>query len=156
MLLGMMLEQATRQTVSGFLERRLWQPMGAEFAANWSLDRRHGFEKMESGIDAAPVDYLKLGGLVLRGGVRADGVRLLPAAWIDAMTAPAGTEFLNYGYLWWRMARPDGPADVYAAGIFGQVLFVSRHRDTVILRTGNGEGGVDWPRTVRTIADALP
>ena len=153
MLLGMMLERATHGTVAAFLQRRLWQPMGAEFAAEWSLDRRDGFEKMESGIQAAPIDFLKLGDLVLRDGATADGRRLLPAAWIDAMTAPG---VADYGYLWWRLARLDGPADVYAEGIFGQVLFVSRHSDTVILRTGTGGGGVDWPRTIRAIADALP
>ena len=105
---------------------------------------------MESGIGAAPLDFLKLGDLVLQGGA---GV--LPAAWIEAMTAPSGPN-PEYGYLWWRMARADGPDDVYAQGIFGQVLFVSRRSQAVILRTGDGEGGQDWPKLLRIVADALP
>ncbi len=150
MLLGMMLEQATRGTVSKFLETRLWARIGAEFPANWSLDREGGFEKMESGIGAAPLDFIKLGNLMLQ-----DGANVLPAAWIAAVTAPAEPN-PEYGFLWWRMPRPDGPADVYAQGIFGQVLFVSRRHDAVILRTGSGEGGQDWPKLARAIADALP
>lgn len=157
MLLGLMLERATHEHVSTYLQRRLWQPMGAASNASWSLDSRaSGFEKMESGINATPLDYVKLGLLVLRGGVTERGERLLPASWIDASTEatpirPGWTKppGMAYGLLWWLYPRQGAPNDAFADGIFGQVLYVSRATGIVILRTGTSEVGVDWPALIR-------
>lgn len=164
MLLGMMLEKATHEQVTTWLAERLWQPMGAEFPASWSLDSRaSGFEKMESGINARPIDFLKIGQLVLRGGMAENGKRLLPESWIEQSTMPsqhvAGWPYEDdvfYGLLWWGFTRANGPQDVFADGIFGQVMLVSRANGVVVLRTGNGEGGVaSWPRLLRALANAL-
>jgi CubicO group peptidase (beta-lactamase class C family) len=164
MLLGIMLENATREHAAAWLAMRLWQPMGAEFPASWSLDSRaSGFEKMESGINARPIDFLKIGQLVLRGGVTERGERLLPESWIEQATAPTphvtGWTYgdnMFYGLLWWGLAGAKKPPDVFADGIFGQVMLVSRANSVVVLRTGSGEGGVtSWPRLLRTLANAL-
>jgi CubicO group peptidase (beta-lactamase class C family) len=163
MLLGLMLEHATREHVSTYLERRLWQPMGAAFNASWSLDgRASGFEKMESGINARPLDYAKLGLLVLRGGMTERGERLLPTSWIDASTQatpilPGWTKPPGeaYGLLWWLFPRRDAPNDAFADGIFGQELYVSRATGVVILRTGTSEVGTDWPALIHRWVHAL-
>ena len=48
LLLGMVLERATKMSVSEYLETRLWQPMGAQGDGSWSLDsERSGFEKRQ-------------------------------------------------------------------------------------------------------------
>ena len=164
MLLGMMLEGATHAHVATWLERRLWQPIGAEFSASWSLDSQaNGFEKMESGINARPIDFLKIGQLVLRGGVAENGQRLLPESWIEQVTTPTphvagwprGDDFF-YGLLWWGFTTGNEPQDVFAEGIFGQVMLVSRAKGIVVLRTGNGDGGVaSWPLLLRALANAL-
>ena len=61
-----------------------------------------------------------------------------------------------YGLLWWGFTRANGPQDVFADGRFGQVILVSRANGIVVLRTGNGEGGVaSWPRLLRARANAL-
>jgi len=58
LLMGMILERATSQHVAEFMEARLWQPLGAEADASWSLDSvASGFEKMESGINARAIDF---------------------------------------------------------------------------------------------------
>ena len=60
LLLGMVLERATGMSVSEYMATKLWQPLGAERDATWSLDSEaSGFEKMESGLNAAPVDYAR-------------------------------------------------------------------------------------------------
>jgi CubicO group peptidase (beta-lactamase class C family) len=165
MLLGMMLEGATHEHVATWLAQRLWQPMGSEFPASWSLDSRaSNFEKMESGINARPIDFLKIGQLVLRGGLAETGERLLPESWIEKVTTPtprvAGWQYgddMFYGLLWWGFTESDNrPQDVFAHGIFGQVMMVSRSNSIVVLRTGDGEGGVaSWPRLLRALAKAL-
>jgi CubicO group peptidase (beta-lactamase class C family) len=164
MLLGIMLEKATHEHAATWLAQQLWQPMGAEFPATWSLDSRaSGFEKMESGINARPIDFLKIGQLVLRGGIAENGNRLLPESWVEQSTRPtphvAGWTYgddMFYGLLWWGFIRANGPRDVFADGIFGQVMLVSRANGVVVLRTGNGEGGIaSWPRLLRALANAL-
>jgi CubicO group peptidase (beta-lactamase class C family) len=60
LLLGLVLERATGMSVSEYMATRLWQPLGAEADATWNLDSEgSGFEKMESGLNAAPVDYAR-------------------------------------------------------------------------------------------------
>lgn len=69
LLLGMVLERATGMSVSDYMATRLWQPMGAEADATWNLDSdRSGFEKMESGLNAMPVDFARFGLLSLHDG----------------------------------------------------------------------------------------
>jgi CubicO group peptidase (beta-lactamase class C family) len=163
-LLGMAFEDTTGEQVTSALARVLWQPMGAEFPASWAIDSRRGdMEKMESGINARPIDFLKLGQLVLRHGMAEDGTRVLPADWVAEMTAPtprrpgwSDGKDMFYGLLWWGLTRRDGPADPFAQGIFGQILLISPANDMVVLRVGRGEGGVaSWPRLLRTLADAV-
>lgn len=163
MLLGLMLERRTGMHVSQYFEQQLWQPMGAAYSASWNLDSRSsGFEKMESGINATPIDYARLGLLVLRGGLNERGERVVPASWIDAATTPSpivqGWSYprgLAYGFFFWLFPRANGPADAFAHGIFGQVLHVSRALGTVILRTGTDESGVDWPTLINRWSEAL-
>jgi CubicO group peptidase (beta-lactamase class C family) len=69
LLLGLVLERATGMPVSEYMATRLWQPLGAEADATWSLDSEDsGFEKMESGLNATPVDYARFGLLFLHDG----------------------------------------------------------------------------------------
>jgi CubicO group peptidase (beta-lactamase class C family) len=165
MLLGMMLERAPpARHVADWLEQRLWQPMGGEFPASWSLgSAAGGFEKMQSGINARPIDFLKIGQLVLRRGVAESGERVVPASWIEQATAPSPRvggwiydDDMFYGLFWWGFRRAAGPPDVFAEGMFGQAMLVSPANGMVVLRTGDGEGGVaSWPRLLRALADAV-
>jgi CubicO group peptidase (beta-lactamase class C family) len=69
LLIGLALERATGMSVSQFMATRLWQPLGAEFDASWSLDSEgDAFEKMESGLNVTPLDYARFGLLYLHGG----------------------------------------------------------------------------------------
>ena len=84
LLLGLVLERATGTSVSDYMATRLWQPLGAEADATWSLDSEDsGFEKMESGLNAAPVDYARFGHLFLHGG-EWNGTRIVSQDWVRA------------------------------------------------------------------------
>jgi CubicO group peptidase (beta-lactamase class C family) len=87
LLLGMVLERATGTSVSEYMSTRLWQPLGAEVDATWNLDSEaSGFEKMESGLNAAPIDYARFGQLFLHGG-ESNGARIVSEDWVTAATA---------------------------------------------------------------------
>jgi CubicO group peptidase (beta-lactamase class C family) len=155
LLLGLVLERATGMSVSEYMATRLWQPLGAEFDATWSLDSdASGFEKMESGLNAAPADYARFGELFLHGGSW-NGARIIPRGWVRAATAADNSTdpAFHYQYFWWvDTARPGR---FYALGNLGQYIYVAPDAATVIVRNGADWGvpNTDWLTVFRTIAD---
>ncbi len=157
LLIGLVLERATGVSVSQFMATRLWQPLGAEFDASWSLDSEgDAFEKMESGLNVTPVDYARFGLLFLHGG-EWNGRRIVSRDWVRSATAaeatsdPAGF----YQYFWW--VDDERPSRFYALGNFGQYIYVAPDADAVIVRNGR-DWGVDndtWLETFRAMADRL-
>jgi CubicO group peptidase (beta-lactamase class C family) len=157
LLIGMVLERATGASVAEYMSTRLWQPLGAEVDATWSLDSEDsGFEKMESGLNAAPIDYARFGQLYLHGG-EWGGSRIVSKDWVatataaDASTDPAW----HYQYYWWLDTQREGR--FYALGNFGQYIYVAPDAGAVIVRNGR-DWGVDnlaWVDAMREIADQL-
>ncbi|MDT0166053.1 serine hydrolase [Actinotalea sp. AC32] len=160
LLEGLVLERATGTTVGEYLFRRLWQPMGAEADASWSLDsERSGFEKMESGLNAVARDYARLGLLFARGG-RAGERQVVPAEWVEQATSgtAAGGASSSYGFHWWTGPSPDETfpdGHALAWGNFGQFVYVARDRDVVVVRLGDDYGVDDWPERLSRLAQAL-
>ena len=167
LLIGLILERATGQTVSDYLSQTLWRPLGMEAPGSWSLDsRQSGFEKMESGLNGRAVDFLNFGLLFLDGGMR-DGRQIVPRAWVEASTrhdpalagpatSPPGQEWTrmrDYGYFWW--IDPKAPGRFYGMGNLGQVLYVAPDRNAVLARFGAGFADVDWVGVLRNLAARL-
>jgi CubicO group peptidase (beta-lactamase class C family) len=159
LLLGLVLERISGTSVSDFMARRLWQPLGAEADATWSLDsERSGFEKMESGLNARPVDYVRFGLLFLHNG-EWNGRRIVSKNWVRAATrAGSPTDpgyYANYGYFWWF--DPDRPGRFYAFGKYGQYVYVAPDADTVVVRFGRSSGvtSTTWLAAFRDVADQL-
>jgi CubicO group peptidase (beta-lactamase class C family) len=155
LMLGIILERATGTQVAKYLETKLWQPMGAEYPASWSLDsNKTAFEKMESGINARAIDFAKLGWLYLNGGA-INGQQILPADWVDQATRmdttvdrgvyyPSNME-QPYGHifhqlLWWGVQEDDGSHGFAAEGNFGQQIFVYPEKRIIIVRNGERYG----------------
>jgi CubicO group peptidase (beta-lactamase class C family) len=157
LLLGLVLERATAMSVSEYMATRLWQPLGAERDATWSLDsKQSGFEKLESGLNATAVDYARFGALFLHDG-EWNGTRIVSEDWVRAATAVDTTTDPApfYQYFWW--VDVERPGRFYALGNFGQYVYVAPDTDTVVVRLG-GDWGVDndaWLATLRHIADQL-
>jgi CubicO group peptidase (beta-lactamase class C family) len=166
LLVGVALEAALKKsdpdaTLSDYTSQRLWQPMGAEYPAQWVLDRADGgIEKTESGLVARAVDFARFGQLYLDGG-RAKGRQIVPEAWVKAsVTAPAkgSPNLFVEGFhrkLWWGSFRPGRTRDdFYANGHFGQRIYVSPDKSLVIVRMGSDGGDIDWTAFLAAIADA--
>jgi CubicO group peptidase (beta-lactamase class C family) len=159
LLLGLVLERATGTSVSDFMARRLWQPLGAEADATWNLDSDgSGFEKMESGLNARPVDYARFGLLFLHNG-EWNGRRIVPEDWVRAATgADPSTDqayYHGYRYFWWLDV--ERPGRFYALGKYGQYIYVAPDADAVVVRFGRdwGVDNVTWLATFRDVADQL-
>lgn len=155
LLLGLVLERAAGMSVSEYMSTRLWQPLGAERDATWSLDSEDSrFEKMESGLNATAADYARFGLLLLHGG-EWNGTRIVSEKWVRAATAadtttdPAG----HYQYYWWIDA--ERPGRFHALGNLGHYIYVAPDANTVIVRTGSDWGTENeaWLAVLRDVAD---
>jgi CubicO group peptidase (beta-lactamase class C family) len=155
LLMGLVLERATGHPVAQYLERMLWQPMGAQFEASWSLDSTgSGFEKMESGINARAIDYARFGYLFAHEGA-VGGRQVGPEAWVEQATAADTTTdpAAHYQYWWWVDATREGR--FYARGNFGQYVYIDPATDVVIVRLGREAGTEHWPEILRDVADEI-
>jgi CubicO group peptidase (beta-lactamase class C family) len=155
LLLGLILERATGISVSKYLETKVWQPIGAEYPASWSIDSQQtAFEKMESGINARAIDFAKLGRLYLNMG-SVNGRQIIPAEWVQQATILDPTvnrveyypESMDQPYgqvyhqrLWWGVHQENGDYGYAAKGNFGQEIFVYPEKGIIIVRNGERYG----------------
>ena len=158
LLLGLVLERATRSRVADYMASRLWQPLGAEADASWSLDSEtSGFEKMESGVNARARDFARFGALLLHEGAW-NGRRIVSRAWArEATRADArGDPAAFYQYHWWVAPQAGADRDPFLArGKYGQTIAVVPQHDAVIVRLGSDDAGVDWQRFALEVAERL-
>lgn len=169
LLEGLILERATKMPVAYYLQEKLWQPLGMQYPAGWSIDSKlSGFEKMESGINARSIDFARFGQLMLDNGYW-QGMQLIPAEWVKESTTAGGyderswltyAEFKDsggyYRYHWWGRSRAEGHYEFMAIGHLGQFIYICPQTRVVIVRNGDGEGPVDdWPALLQALEDKL-
>ncbi|MDN4502356.1 serine hydrolase [Alteromonadaceae bacterium BrNp21-10] len=142
-VLGMVLTRATGKTLSAYLQEKIWQPLGMEFAADWITDDT-GMELALGGLNVSLRDYARFGQLYLQQG-QVNGQQLVPAQWvIDSTSAdaphvmpgennPASDSVHGYGYQWWI---PLHTHNVFQAqGIYSQYMRIDREANSVIVKT---------------------
>lgn len=158
LLLGMLLERTTGQSVSKYAEDKLWKKMGGS-QASWSLDEQ-GFEKMESGINCGAYDYARFALLFLNNG-RYNGTQVIPKDWIARATQPQDRpkgyydslvkNNLYYNYLWWGKFRngQNNANDFFGMGNKGQYVYICPEKHLIIIRLGFeygfNPGANAWP-----------
>ncbi len=167
--LGIILERSTGMTVSEYFSKVLWQPIGAENDASWSLDGKNSsFEKMESGINFNAVDFCKIGSMILHDG-EWNGRQIISKEWLKTAIPHDhdfdGSEYngsflegrgISYGYMWYAYFDGQTEPDIIAWGKSDQILFISPKNNAVILRTGKTDGGIKrWETVLRDIATAV-
>jgi CubicO group peptidase (beta-lactamase class C family) len=166
LLLGIILERSTGMLVADYFQKQIWDPIGAEHDASWSIDSvSSGFEKMESGLNFIPIDYAKIGSMLLHNGIW-NGQEVIGTDWLSRSLiapAPLSSEDLDdgflpsrevgYQYMWYSIKNAAGGHDYFAAGKYGQYLYISPENEVVIVRTGTDTGEVDWwPDVFRQVA----
>jgi CubicO group peptidase (beta-lactamase class C family) len=168
-VLGMVLERVTGMTLAEYCEQRLWNPLGAEFDASWSVDHgKDGCEYAASGLNARAIDLVKFGSLYLNGG-RVGERQVLPRSWVLDSVTPSPQELpghcdedraenVYYKYGWWGHDLRDNDLRFWADGHLGQFIYVFPRKQLVIARFGRHRGSVGraWPTLLRAIAEAVP
>jgi CubicO group peptidase (beta-lactamase class C family) len=149
-VLAWVLERAAGARFHELVARELWQPMGAEFDAEVTVDA-HGNPMADGGICATLRDVARFGQLYLQRG-EVGGRSVVPGDWIDDTIrgAPDGAEaFLagegadgyppgaHYRNFWW--VREPAVPFYQASGINGQNIFVHAPSQTVVAKLST------WP-----------
>lgn len=138
-VLGLVLKAATGKPLAEYLSEKIWQPMGAEADASWSVDKS-GHEVAYIGINATVRDYARLGMLLANDGAL-DGRQIIPTGWVRAATTPSAkqfqpgeaTPFFGYGYQTWIL--PGKYRQFMLRGLRGQGVFVYPKSKVVMVHT---------------------
>lgn len=97
-LLALVVERAMGMPIQTLLSERVWKPIGAADAAV-QLDRPGGSARMMCCMRATPVDWARLGLLVMQNG-KWEGRQVLPKGWVDTMATPSERN-RNFGLGLW-------------------------------------------------------
>lgn len=139
-LLGVFLKRALQAkspdlTVSEHLSRSIWQPLGMENDALYTMDRpaaEGGMERTYCCVFASARDFARLGQLLLQDG-QWQGNALWPKAFIERMRKPGLQPY--YGHALWMDWEYKHPFYVMQ-GHEGQYVIVVPSFNMVVVRTG--------------------
>jgi len=135
-IVGAVVGGATHMSLSTYLSKKLWRPLGMEQDASWWTEARGGMVLGGVGLSATLRDYGRFGLFVLSGGV-VDGRHDLPEDWFEDAGSGhrIGGKLIDYGYLWWPMASGDPihRGAFEGRGIFGQHLYINSRERLVIV-----------------------
>lgn len=139
-LLAIILQRAVGISVSQYLQEEFWQPMGMEYDAYWSKDRKDGMEKAYCCLNSNLRDFAKLGQLLLQEG-NWNGKQILDSAFVKKMVTPNYEAFpkgqpARYGYSIWTDYEHQ-PNFYGLMGHLGQRVIVIPSENLVIVRLGH-------------------
>ncbi len=152
-VLSAAVQKLSGERIVDYLEPRLWKPLGIE-KPRWD-ESPEGVNAGGWGLYLHPEDMARMG-LCLLGGGRFAGRQVMPADWVEQMTAyhvpsvPAGINqyqldrrpdlsketndnMQGYGYQIWRCRF----GTYRASGAYGQFIIVLPERNAVIVTTAN-------------------
>jgi len=135
-VVGALVRAATGTWCADYLSQKIWSKVGMEYDATWWLEAPGGLEVAGSGINATLRDYARFGLFMANDGVIGNE-RVLPEGWISEATQPrqVGSARVDYGYMWWPVARSNGSfADgaFSARGIFGQYIYINPREQVLV------------------------
>jgi hypothetical protein len=133
---------AAGQTLSQWLDPRLWQPLGAQTSALWQAGA-DGLERAGGNLNATARDWARLGVLLADDGVRPDKPQLgplLPQDFLleatdwkrhpEAFAPRKATPYYSYGYQVWTL--PGAKGRFALLGVYGQAIYVDLEQKLVM------------------------
>ncbi|MEX0968946.1 MAG: serine hydrolase [Paracoccaceae bacterium] len=133
-ILSMVIRGATGRSVVDLMGEKLLAPIGLEGPAYYLTDG-YGVGFVLGGLNMRTRDYARFGLLFANQG-RVGARQLVPAEWVAAATTNAAPpdatgDRRGYGYQWWLPADAN-PGEFFAAGIYGQYIYIDQMRGVVI------------------------
>ena len=138
-LLGMSIVNATGQSLSEYLYKSFWDPMGAENSALWQLDsKKNNIEKAFCCIASNARDFARFGKLYKDFG-QWNGKTLIDSAFVVKSISPRFQKSPEYGYSWW-LENFNGHKVFLMRGHLGQYVIVLPDENIIVVRLGHLKG----------------
>ena len=141
LMLSYIVQQVTQMTLSEYMSKKLWKPLGAVQPAFWTYEEESGVERAYCCFYSNARDFARLGELFLCDG-NWNGEQLISPQWIEASLTPCmvpdanGNPVKDYGYQWW-LTKEKGQEISFMRGILGQYIMVIPERELVVVRLGH-------------------
>ena len=139
------LERSAHKPLADLLSQEIWQKIGTERDAYFTVDSA-GTALADGGFNATLRDYARFGKLLLDGG-KIDSEQIVPEAWVDSFGSGEPSKFGPpysdvsphgaYRNQWWVNDVAYG--DFMARGVFGQMIYVDRAGDFLVVKLST------WP-----------
>ena len=140
LLLSFILEKATGMSLSSFFEKEVWQKVGAQENALWTISEKDKRERAFCCFYSNARDFARIGQLYLDSG-RWNGESIVTKAYfkqsLQVVNLPDenGKLIDYYGLHWWQ-GKHKGHYFFYARGILGQYIVIIPDLDLVLIRLG--------------------
>lgn len=144
-VLAFSLERITGLRLPELLSREIWQPMGMEENAYYTIDPT-GYALADGGLNACLRDYARFGQMIAQDGFF-NGRQIVPSSWVQETRrgnrAPLGPDYLEtmprgaYHNQFW-IEDHEKPV-LECLGVFGQWIYSDPAHDFVIAKLSS------WP-----------
>ncbi|NKB76088.1 MAG: serine hydrolase [Gammaproteobacteria bacterium] len=151
------MERVTQTRLATLVSTELWQPLGCEHPANFTVDSA-GYALACGGFSASLRDFARFGLMYLQRGF-GNGKQILPIAWIDELQSAEASLFNDpytrgtpkgayHNHFWVE----DVDRSAYMArGVFGQFIYVDPDNDLVCVKLSTWPEFTSVPRLHTTL-----
>jgi CubicO group peptidase (beta-lactamase class C family) len=158
-VLGGVIENATKMNIDEFSDKYLFSPLGID-SFDWALRFEGGVIEAAGGLKMTPRDMVKIGVTYLNSGVW-NGKQIISQQWVEKSSNPyRDNKGINipgedsgktgYSYSWWTKQYSGSGKEInmfWALGWGGQKIVVLPEVNTVVVFTGG-----NYTSEVRTFA----
>lgn len=144
-VLSAVLRAVYEKPLAQIISEKIWQPLGMEADAIW-LHHKAGDDGVALGyccLNARLRDYARFGLFYLEA-FKGEGLgsEVLPKTWVQSLNKPATEKhrpglgnYSDRGYSWHFWLPPAQPGVFFAAGVYGQYIWIDPIENMVIVRT---------------------
>jgi CubicO group peptidase (beta-lactamase class C family) len=140
-VLGMILQKATGKSIAEYASEKLWQPLGNQYDALWSIAPDDKMEKVFCCLNSNARDFARLGQLVLNQG-KWQNKQLISADFVKFLTSPAshlqdtkGDAVKHYGGQMWIAYHQNLTVPCFR-GVLGQYIMIIPEKNALVVRLG--------------------
>jgi len=156
-VVGWIVARVSGQSFQDYIQQNIWSKLGAEHDAYIAVDRAY-MPAVTGGMNSTTRDAARFG-MMIRDRGAFSGEQVIPAQWVDATlditdklrsNMKANPNYGNepwvaYHNMWWVLDEAQG--EYCAVGIHGQVIYINRAADTVMVWFSS-QPGAAAPRDV--------
>lgn len=154
-LLGLLLIEATGQSISEYFEHKIWSKIGTENSASWSTYEKQNIEKTFCCFNSSAKDLAKFGRLLNNGG-NWEGEQLIPKEWIELTHARDIEDGSIWGYQYHMILGLKAYNDFMAQGLYDQYLYMMPDKDIIIVSINEThKPSINWRLVFLQIVDQL-